>query len=66
MKKRNPNLLFILVVLLALGCKAVFIFAPHKQKTVDVKVNTKDSTSTKKDSTSVKKDTIHTQIIIEQ
>jgi hypothetical protein len=42
-------------VLLALGCKAVFIFAPHKEKTVDVKVNTKDSTSTKKDSASPKK-----------
>jgi hypothetical protein len=55
MKKLNQNLLFILVVLLALGCKAVFIFAPHKEKTVDVKVNTKDSTSTKKDSASPKK-----------
>lgn len=51
---------------MALGCKAVFVFAPHKNKTVEVKINSKDSSKTKNDSSGGKKIQTNTEIIIEQ
>lgn len=73
MKKPKPILFFACLLLLALGCKAVFVIAPAKQKTVDVKINTKDASRTQKDTTRTQKGTTrtqtgatHTQINIEQ